>query len=139
MAQKSPSEKILDLEKLALRIKDFKSKGKTVVLCHGVFDLLHVGHIRHFTEAKKMGDVLVVTLTPDQYVNKGPHRPAFTQNLRAEVIASLDVVDFVAINKWPNAVDTIRLLKPSLYVKGPDYKEASKDVSGGPRREAGID
>lgn len=129
------NSKILDLNLLADRLQDLRKKNKKVVLCHGVFDLLHVGHIRHFAEAKKMGDVLVVTLTPDEYVNKGPHRPAFTHSLRAEVIAALDVVDFVAVNKWRSAEETIRLIKPDIYAKGPDYKDAAKDVTGGIKKE----
>ncbi len=132
------NQKICDLDKLAGIVNDLKSRNKRVIHCHGVFDLLHVGHIRHFTEAKKQGDALIVTLTPDEYVNKGPHRPAFTHNLRAEVIAALDVVDYVAINKWPSAVPTIRLLKPSVYVKGPDYKDPSKDVTGEIKKEIGA-
>lgn len=135
MKKIATDDKILDLEALVERIKALKAKGKRVVHCHGVFDLLHIGHIRHFAEAKQMGDVLVITLTPDQHVNKGPHRPAFTQSLRAEVLAALDMVDYVAINKWPSAVETIRLLRPSVYVKGPDYKDASKDLSGGINKE----
>jgi rfaE bifunctional protein kinase chain/domain len=95
-----------------------------------VFDLLHIGHIRHFEQAKQLGDVLVVTVTPDSYVNKGSHRPAFAQDLRAEAIASLQCVDYVAINAWPTAVETIRLLKPHLYVKGPDYKDYKRDLTG---------
>ena len=58
-----------------------KSQGKKIILCHGVFDLLHIGHIKHFEEAKKMGDILVVTITPDQFVNKGPGRPAFNTSI----------------------------------------------------------
>ena len=102
-----------------------------IVHCHGVFDLLHIGHIRHFEKAKKFGDVLVVTVTPDRFVNKGPHRPAFSEDLRAESIAALDCVDYVAINRWPTAVETIKLIKPDRYVKGADYKEAQNDATGG--------
>src|SRR5690349_12984543 len=98
--------KIKDIDQLAAELGGVR-RGRTVVQCHGVFDLLHIGHIRHFQEARKKGDLLVVTLTPDQYVNKGPHRPVFTASLRAEAIASLDVVDYVAINKWPTAVEAI--------------------------------
>ncbi|MCG3203764.1 MAG: Bifunctional protein HldE [Elusimicrobia bacterium] len=130
-----PNPKIVDLNELAERVQDFKKKGKKVVLCHGVFDLLHVGHIRHFSEARQMGDVLVVTLTPDEFVNKGPHRPAFTHHLRAEVIAALDAVDLVAVNKGPSAVELLLAVKPNIYAKGPDYKDASKDVTGGIKKE----
>ena len=77
-----------------------------------------------------MGDELVVTITPDRFVNKGPGRPAFNENHRAEAIAALDVVDYVAINEWLTATETIKTLKPNLYVKGPDYKEYKEDVTG---------
>lgn len=127
---RSPS-KIVTVEDLAGHVHRLKLEGKRVVLCHGVFDLLHVGHIRHFTEAREQGDVLVVTLTPDVYVNKGPDRPAFTESLRAEAIAALDVVDFVAVNEWPTAVETLKLVRPDVYAKGPDYKNHGDDVTGG--------
>ena len=125
------SNKIKDLDSLAGLLASLRNAGKKIVQCHGVFDLLHVGHIHHFEKAKAMGDVLVVTLTQDEYVNKGPHRPAFPQGLRAEVIAALEVVDYVAVNRWPTAVETIKLLCPNIYAKGPDYKDAEKDLTGG--------
>ncbi len=122
--------KIKEIEELAKITAAAKAKKKRVVQCHGVFDLLHIGHIRYFEQAKSFGDTLVVTVTPDRYVNKGPHRPAFPESLRAEAIAALDCVDYVAINKWPTAVETIKLLKPDVYAKGPDYKDARKDYTG---------
>jgi rfaE bifunctional protein kinase chain/domain/rfaE bifunctional protein nucleotidyltransferase chain/domain len=125
------NDKIVSLERLASLIDTSKKAGGKIVHCHGVFDVLHVGHIRYFKEARQFGDVLVVTLTPDQYVNKGPDRPVFNQHLRAEMLASFSCVDFVAINEWPTAVETIKMLKPDFYVKGPDYKDATKDISGG--------
>ena len=106
------------------------SKSKIIIHCHGVFDLLHIGHIKYFQEAKNMGDILVVTITPDRFVNKGPGRPAFNEKHRAEAIAALGVVDYVAINEWPTAIETINLLKPDLYVKGPDYKDYRNDITG---------
>lgn len=123
--------KIKDLDNLATILSAWRDQGKKIIHCHGVFDLLHVGHVRHFEEARAMGDLLVVTLTPDEYVNKGPHRPAFPQHLRAEVVAALDVVDYVAMNRWPTAVRTIEVLRPHIYAKGPDYRDASQDVTGG--------
>jgi rfaE bifunctional protein nucleotidyltransferase chain/domain len=122
--------KIKDLTELADILSGLRAQGKKIVHCHGVFDLVHVGHIRHLKEAKAMGDILVVTITQDEYVNKGPHRPAFSHGLRAEVIAALDMVDYVAVNRWPMAVETIKLLRPNIYAKGPDYKESAKDVTG---------
>src|SRR3954469_13968655 len=110
------TSKIRDIHELAAELAAGRN-GKTVVQCHGVFDLLHIGHIRHFQEAKKSGQILVVTLTPDRYVNKGPHRPVFTESLRAEAIAALDVVDYVAINKWPTAVEAIQTIRPEVYAK----------------------
>jgi rfaE bifunctional protein kinase chain/domain len=100
-----------------------------IVHCHGVFDVLHVGHLRHFEQAKNYGDLLVVTLTPDRFVNKGTNRPAFPEDLRAEMIAALDCVDYVAINQWPTAVETIRLLKPHVFAKGSEF-QSGKDTTG---------
>ena len=122
--------KIKTLPELAATLAGLRGQKRRIVHCHGVFDLLHVGHLRYFQEAKAMGDVLVVTLTTDRYVNKGPHRPAFTEQLRAEVLAGLECIDFVAINPTPSAIEAIQLLRPDVYVKGPDYKDASKDVTG---------
>jgi rfaE bifunctional protein nucleotidyltransferase chain/domain len=124
------SSKIHDIQALADLLASSR-EGRIVVQCHGVFDLLHIGHIRHFQEAKKAGDVLVVTITPDRFVNKGPNRPVFTETLRAEAIAALDCVDHVAINKWPTAVDAIALLRPDIYAKGADYRDAAQDHTGG--------
>ena len=122
--------KIQSIESLAKIVKTEKEKGKKIVHCHGVFDLLHIGHIRYLEQAKKMGDILVVTLTPDHFVDKGPHRPAFKNNLRAEAIASLSCVDYVSINSWPTAEETLRLLKPDFYVKGSEFKNLTSDMTG---------
>ena len=122
-------EKIKELDELAV-VLDSLREERRIVLCHGVFDLLHIGHIKHFEQAREHGDVLVVTLTQDRYVNKGPHRPAFSQDLRAEMIASLACVDYVAINRWPTSVETVKLLKPHAYVKGSDYADPADDRSG---------
>jgi rfaE bifunctional protein nucleotidyltransferase chain/domain len=124
-------KKILKLEELSHLLDKERLKHKRIVLCHGVFDLLHPGHIRHFAEASQQGDLLVVTLTKDQHVNKGPGRPAFTEQLRAESIAALGDVDYVAINETPTAVEAIRALKPDVYVKGQDYEERSGDLTQG--------
>ena len=122
--------KIFSIETLSKIIAKQKTKGKKIVLCHGVFDLLHVGHIKHLNEAKSFGNILVVTLTSDKYVNKGPSRPAFEENLRAEAISSLDAVDYVAINQNPTSINVIQKLKPNFYCKGPDYKNYQNDISG---------
>lgn len=126
--------KILNIKKLAKVIKDLKRKGKKIIHCHGCFDLMHPGHIKYFQAAKKMGDVLVVTVTPDVYIDKGPGRPVFNQGLRVESIVALECVDYVAINKWPTAEETLRLLRPHIYVKGQEF-EKLKDKTGKIQRE----
>lgn len=122
-------KKILDLNTLATLVGKLKKKRKKIVLCHGVFDLLHLGHIKHFEEAKKYGDILVVTVTPDKHVNKGPNKPVFSLQNRIETLAALNVIDFVAANKWESALETIKVLKPNFYIKGPDYKDNSLDYT----------
>jgi rfaE bifunctional protein nucleotidyltransferase chain/domain len=125
------SAKIKSIDELTGIVQGLKNQGKRVVHCHGVFDLLHPGHIKHLEAARCEGDVLVVTVTRDEYVGKGPGRPVFNHRLRAESIAALGCVDYVAINHWPTAVETIKVLKPDLYVKGSDYAEKEKDITGG--------
>jgi rfaE bifunctional protein kinase chain/domain len=122
--------KIYNLEKLAATVSKLKANGKKIVHCHGVFDLMHIGHIRHFDQARRMGDVLLVTITPDRFVDKGPQRPAFTETLRAEAVASLDSVNFVAINEWPTAQETLRLLRPHIFVKGSEFENTASDLTG---------
>jgi len=130
MKDKNTLHKVKEFDELIEIIKSKKKSGKKVILSHGVFDLLHPGHIRHFESAKNMADMLVVTVTQDKFVNKGPGRPVFNHRLRAESIAALECVDFVAVNKWPTAVETILRLKPDLYVKGSDYRKQEDDITG---------
>ncbi len=112
--------KIFNKDSIKLSLS--KLRNKKIVHCHGVFDLLHYGHIKYFEEAKNMGDILIVSITSDTFVNKGPYRPYFKENIRAKAVAALSIVDFVIINYSKTAVNAIKLLKPNLYVKGPDYK-----------------
>jgi len=128
-------EKVKPLSELAGILDALRGQGKRIVLCHGVFDLLHIGHIRYLAEAKSHGDVLVATLTPDRFVDKGPGRPAFTEELRAESLASLDCVDFAAVNQWETAEETLRLLRPHVYVKGEEFRNLD-DMTGKIGREA---
>ncbi len=122
--------KIKSIEDLAKTLDIYRDQGKKIVYCHGVFDLLHIGHIRYFEQASRMGDILIVTVTTDCHVDKGPHRPVFPETLRAEAIASLNCVDFVAINPWPTAVKTLKLLRPNIYVKGSEFKKTGLDITG---------
>lgn len=122
--------KIKPLGELAKRVRVLQKRGKTVVQCHGVFDLLHPGHFKHFASAKRAGDMLIVTVTADRFVKRGSGRPLFTEQVRAQALAALKDVNYVAIVDAPSAVESIRLLKPNVYAKGPDYRQAQADVTG---------
>jgi rfaE bifunctional protein nucleotidyltransferase chain/domain len=115
----------------AARLADgHRAAGRRVVLAHGVFDLLHIGHLRHLKLARQEGDVLIVSITADRFVNKGPGRPAFPEQVRAEMLAALDTVSLVVISEAPTAVPMIEAIRPSVYVKGSEYAEEEKDVTG---------
>jgi len=130
--------KIQTLPELAAIVAECKRHGKRVVHCHGVFDLLHIGHIRYFRQAAEMGDVLIVTVTQDQHVDKGPHRPAFPEALRLEGVVSQHNVDYGAINPWATAEELLRFLRPDVYVKGSDFKNVESDPTGKLQREAEV-
>jgi rfaE bifunctional protein nucleotidyltransferase chain/domain len=129
------SGKILTLDELAARCHDLKKQGKRVVLSHGTFDLMHAGHIRHLQRARQEGDVLMVTVTGDAYVNKGPGRPVFSEQLRAENLAALACVDYVAVNPATTAIDALHKIQPSIYAKGSDYRSHTDDITGNIARE----
>ena len=124
------TEKILDLQELAARARKLRADGKQVVLCHGTYDLMHTGHIRYLQRAKQEGDILLVTVTADAFVNKGPGRPVFNEQLRAESLAALACVDYVAINHAVSAVEALHAIQPNIYAKGSDYRSHSEDVTG---------
>ncbi|MBF0550750.1 MAG: adenylyltransferase/cytidyltransferase family protein [Deltaproteobacteria bacterium] len=132
------TDKIKPLQELAIITQECRSQKKKIVHCHGVFDLLHIGHIRYLEQARQMGDVLVVTITSDRFVDKGPHRPAFSDAMRSEAVASLSCVDYVAVNEWPTAEETLRLLRPDVYVKGAEFKDIGSDMTGRIDREAQV-
>ncbi len=115
--------KIASLEEVAKLLEKYRRQSQVVVHCHGVFDLLHIGHIRYLQAARQLGDVLVVTVTADQFVNKGPHRPVFEERLRAQALAALDCVDYVCINRCPTAMEPLRQLRPDVYVKGAEFRD----------------
>jgi len=129
------SAKIVSLNEMEKKACELREQGKRIVMCHGTFDLMHTGHIRHLQRAKREGDVLLVTLTGDSFVNKGPGRPVFGEDLRAETLAALACVDFVAINYEVAAIEAIMRLRPHVYVKGSEYRAAMEDVTGNIERE----
>jgi rfaE bifunctional protein nucleotidyltransferase chain/domain len=135
---KSPSDKIRTLDELSGIVGQLQRAGKSVAQAHGTFDLLHLGHVRHLQAARRLCDVLIVTVTADRFVNKGPGRPVFTEALRAEMLATLEYVNWVAINDSPDAVSAILKLRPDIYIKGQDYQNPEGDITGkiGMEREA---
>lgn len=110
--------------------KKIKADGKKIVLCHGVFDLVHPGHIQHFKEAKSLGDVLVVSVTAEKYVRKGPGRPYFNDNLRLQTLAAISYIDYVMLSESYTVDDIVKCVQPDLYVKGQEYKKADDDITG---------
>ena len=103
-----------------------------LILVRGCFDVPHIGHVLHLEQARAMGDILLVSVTPDEYVNKGHGRPVFTTAQRVAVLNSLKCVTLAFAASAPTAVPEILLLKPALFVKGPD---ARTDTSNGLRAE----
>ena len=127
------SQKIFARKALANKLEPLKAASKRIVFTNGCFDLLHVGHVRYLKDAKDEGDILVVGLNSDKSVRqiKGPNRPIVSENERAEVLASLECVDYVTVFDEPNPLVTIETLMPHILVKGADWeKEAiiGKDV-----------
>ena len=124
------SNKIINIENIKKVLSEKRKSGKKIVQCHGVFDLLHIGHIRHFKEAKSFGDVLVIGLNSDNSVKKlkGDYRPINSQENRAIVLAALESVDYVIIFEEDTPYNLINLIQPDLLIKGGDYK--GKEVIG---------
>ena len=123
--------KVRSLEELAGIARAARDRGEKVVLAHGTFDLLHIGHLRHLRQACREGTMLFVTITADAFVNKGPGRPVFSEQMRAEMLAALECVHYVGIVHDPKAMPSIEAIRPNVYVKGSDYKNPSDDITGG--------
>ena len=117
--------KALTIQKL--KKLNYQRKNKVISLCHGVFDLIHHGHLRHFKEIKKFSDILVVSVTSDKFSKKGDGRPYFKLADRMYVLSSLEYVDFVVESNAFSAEKVINKIKPDFYCKGPDYKHLNKD------------
>jgi len=130
------SQKIKPPDELARIVAKLKEEGKKVVLCHGVFELIHPGHLYHFEAARKEGDILIVSVTADEFVNKGPGRPIFPAAVRTEALANLEIVDFVTINSDFSAIELLKKIKPNIYFKGQEYESALKDPSRNLYKEA---
>lgn len=120
-----PDRKIVPLDALAQQVRDLRAAGKTIVQCHGCFDIVHPGHIRYLQFARQLGDVLLVSLTGDSLVGKGPARPYIPQELRAENLAALEFVGLVVVDPHPTACEILEIVRPDVYVKGREYAGSS--------------
>ena len=118
---RSVADKIVNKTELLAQVAAARTAGQTIVHCHGCFDIVHPGHVRYLEFARRQGDLLVVSLTGDSQVGKGDQRPYIPEELRAENLAALEVVDLVYINPQPTAVDLLAELRPDIYVKGREY------------------
>jgi cytidyltransferase-like protein len=98
-----------------------RPRNKSVIMCHGVFDVVHPGHIRHLLYAKSKADLLIASITADRHITKGVHRPHVPQDLRAVNLAAFEVVDYVVIDKNPTPLENIRLIEPDYFAKGFEY------------------
>jgi cytidyltransferase-like protein len=114
-----------EIEDVARRIRGWRAEGLRVVLCHGRFDPLHIGHLYHFADARAHGDRLVVTVTPDAHAAVVEGRPIFSEAHRVAMVAGLRVVDFAAVNRWATAEETLAALRPDVFAKGVDYAGAA--------------
>ncbi|HLF84502.1 MAG TPA: D-glycero-beta-D-manno-heptose 1-phosphate adenylyltransferase [Blastocatellia bacterium] len=115
--------KILDRQELIRRRETLRGEGQALVFTNGCFDLLHPGHVRYLTEARALGDALVVALNSDHSVRvlKGEGRPILNEQERAEVVAALEAVDYVIIFDEETPRELIAELLPDVLVKGGDW------------------
>ena len=123
-------QKIINYKDINSVLNIYRRKKKIIVQCHGAFDLLHIGHLKHFETAKKKGDILIVSVTPDQFIDKGFDRPFFKNQQRIESLTAISEIDYVVLNNAATAVNIINKIKPDIYCKGPDYKNQKDDITG---------
>ena len=118
-----------DLPAIRERFRD-----KRIVLCHGAFDLVHMGHLIHFEDARSLGDMLVVTVTADKYITK-KRSVSFSEEYRLRQLAALEIVDYVALVNEPSALAAIEALQPDVYIKGSEYSNLVLDKTANIFRE----
>ncbi|MFK7884803.1 MAG: PfkB family carbohydrate kinase [Phycisphaerales bacterium] len=116
------SPKICTKAELLARRESARISSQRVVHCHGCFDIVHPGHVRHLRQAKQLGDILLITITGDAAIDKGTGRPLIPQELRAENLAALDFVDWVCVEPEATAVGLLEAVSPDIYVKGQEYE-----------------
>ena len=117
------NNKIKNISELDSIIQNYREANKKIVFTNGCFDLLHVGHIRYLYKAKEFGSILVVALNSDKSVQnlKGDNRPIISEEKRAELLAALEMIDYITIFDDLTCKNILKLLKPDIYVKGGDY------------------
>ncbi len=125
--------KILGRKELIRAVREERAAGRRIALANGIFDLLHVGHIRYLQAAKREADILVVAVNSDASARalKGPGRPLIPEAERCEILAALECVDYVTVFQEPTAQALIRAVAPDVHCKGTDYSSDSV-----PEREA---
>jgi cytidyltransferase-like protein len=123
-----PADKIVLFQELAVKVNNLKAAGRVVVQSHGVFDLVHPGTVRHLTEARAQGDALVVTVIKDKDVRRGPGRPIFDEKQRALTVASLAMVDWVALVDDDVPFACVKALGPSIFARGKEHAERDASV-----------
>ena len=106
-----------------------KLKKKKTILCHGVFDIVHPGHIRHFAHCKQKAEILIVSLTKDEFIKKGAYRPMVPQDLRAFNLSSLELVDYVIIDQYKSPNNLIKKIKPNFFAKGLEYADLKNPLT----------
>src|ERR687883_1685807 len=114
------TSKIKSLEQLRQAIGP-RPREKKVIMCHGTFDIVHPGHLRHLTYAKEKADLLIASVTADEHIMKANHRPYVPQELRAANLAALEMVDFVIVDPNPTPIEHMKVLQPDYFAKGYEY------------------
>ena len=114
------SKKIISLGNL-IKILGKRPRKKKIILCHGNFDVVHPGHVRHLIYAKSKADLLIVSITADKYIQKGIYRPFVPESLRAQNLAAFEMVDYVILDQNKTSIRTLKNLKPDFYAKGFEY------------------
>jgi rfaE bifunctional protein nucleotidyltransferase chain/domain len=116
-------KKVVTINELQRIVNQAKKAKKKIVLVHGVFDVIHLGHIEYFREAKSYGNILIASVTCDQFVNKGFNKPYFKETERCNFLSSIELIDYVVISQSHSSTFIINYVKPNFYCKGPDYKK----------------
>lgn len=120
---------MLDWKELKTKIDEAKAAGKKIVFTNGCFDILHIGHIKYLRDAKALGDLLIIGLNSDKSVSRiKPGRPINPQGHRAEVLSSLEMVDYVTLFDEETPYELIKFIKPDVLVKGGDWEK--EDIVG---------